>query len=137
MTKHELKECRESRREIRQLLDEMEAIEAEVTSPKIPKLSGMPPSEPVTSDRMAENVAKWVDLQQEYRDKLSRSFDMRMAVEKAMDVLTPTERQVIRAYYIQGKTWEEVCVAVNYEWAQTHRKHASALRKLAAKDDIE
>jgi len=137
MTKQELKECRESRREIRQLLDEMEALESEVTSPKIPKLSGMPPCQPATGDRMAENVARWVDLQQEYRDKLSRCLDMRMAVEKAMDVLTPIERQVIRAYYIQGKTWEEVCVTVNYEWAQTHRKHASALRKLAAKDDIE
>lgn len=134
MTKQELKECRESRREIRQLLDEMEAIEAEVTSPKIPKLSGMPPSEPATSDRMAENVAKWVDLQQEYRDKLSRCFDLRMAVEKAMDVLTPTERQVIRAYYIQGMTWEEVCVAVNYSWKQTHRIHSSALQKMAANE---
>lgn len=131
MTKQELKECRESRREIRQLLDEMEAIEAEVTSPKIPKLSGMPPSEPATSDRMAENVARWVDLQQTYRDRLSRSFAMRMAVEKAMDVLTPKERQVIRAYYIQGQTWEEVCVTVNYSWKQTHRIHASALQKLA------
>lgn len=135
MTKQELKECRESRREIRQLLDEMEAIEAEVTSPKIPKLSGMPPSEPATSDRMAENVARWVDLQQTYRDKLSRCFDLRMDVEKAMDVLTPTERQVIRAYYIQGKTWEEVCVAVNYSWRETHRKHASALKKMAAESE--
>lgn len=134
MTKHELKECRESRREIRQLLDEMEALEAEVTSPKIPKLSGMPPSEPATSDRMAENVAKWVDLQQTYRDKLLRCFDLRMAVEKAMDVLTPTERQVIRAYYIQGMTWEEVCVAVNYSWKQTHRIHSSALQKMAANE---
>jgi DNA-directed RNA polymerase specialized sigma24 family protein len=135
MTKQELRECREARREISQLLDEMEALEAEVTSPKIPKMSGMPPSQPATSDRMAENVAKWVDLQQGYRDKLSRSFAMRMAVEKAMDVLTPTERQVVRAYYIQGKTWEEVCVAVNYSWRETHRKHASALKKMAVENE--
>jgi hypothetical protein len=37
---------------------------------------------------------------------------------------------LIRLYYIDGLTWEKVCVDINYSWRQTHRLHSEALKKI-------
>jgi hypothetical protein len=36
----------------------------------------------------------------------------------------------MRHRYIDGKSWEEVCVAISYSWRQTHNLHDQALNKL-------
>lgn len=53
------------------------------------------------------------------------------AIESAIDGLGPDDRNLIRLYYIDGLTWEEVCVSIGYSWSQTHRIHARALKRLA------
>ena len=65
-----------------------------------------------------------------YREKLAELIDGQLAIEKAIESLTPTEREVMRMRYIDGADWTEVAATINYEWAQTHRIHASALRKI-------
>ena len=37
---------------------------------------------------------------------------------------------LMRLRYIDGADWTEVAATINYEWAQTHRVHASALAKI-------
>ena len=57
-------------------------------------------------------------------------------LDEIMDVLEQLsceeEKAVISARYLQLCSWEEVCIVVHYEWAQTHRFHAKALRELSA-----
>jgi hypothetical protein len=36
----------------------------------------------------------------------------------------------MRHRYLEGLTWEKVCVEMNYSWRQTHNIHARALDKL-------
>ena len=50
------------------------------------------------------------------------------AIEKAIFRLEDAmHRTVLRLRYIDGLTWEKICVAINYEWAWTHRIHSNAL----------
>ena len=65
-----------------------------------------------------------------YREKLAELIEGQLMIEKAIESLTPTEREVMRMRYIDGADWTEVAATINYEWAQTHRIHASALRKI-------
>ena len=65
-----------------------------------------------------------------YRDKLDRMAEELIAIEQAIDRLPVRERAILRRYYLQGMTWEEVCVAEHYSWRQVHRAHSAALQKL-------
>ena len=69
-------------------------------------------------------------LQELYAQKLADLIQGQLRIEKAIESLSPIEREVIRLRYIDGVDWTEVSITINYEWAQTHRVHAAALRKL-------
>lgn len=38
-------------------------------------------------------------------------------------------RSILKYYYVDGLTWERVCVAVHYSWKQTHRLHKRGLQE--------
>lgn len=38
-------------------------------------------------------------------------------------------REILKYYYVDGLTWERVCVAVHYSWKQTHRLHKRGLQE--------
>ena len=65
-----------------------------------------------------------------YREKLAELIEGQLTIEKAIESLTPTERELMRMRYIDGADWTEVAATINYEWAQTHRVHARALAKI-------
>lgn len=65
-----------------------------------------------------------------YQDKMDRMAEELLAIEQAIDRLPVRERAILRRYYLQGMTWEEVCVAEHYSWRQVHRIHARALERL-------
>ena len=65
-----------------------------------------------------------------YREKLADLVEGQIRIEKAIEELTPTERELIRLRYIDGVDWTEVAATINYEWAQTHRVHSRALAKI-------
>lgn len=65
-----------------------------------------------------------------YRQKLADLIETQLKIEKAIEALSPTERMLMRLRYIDGEEWVDICEAVHYEWAQTHRIHARALNKI-------
>lgn len=65
-----------------------------------------------------------------YCQKLEELMIGQLRIEKAIESLNPTERELIRLRYIDGAEWIEVAETINYEWAQTHRVHARALAKI-------
>jgi hypothetical protein len=55
-------------------------------------------------------------------------------IEDCINMLDDSvQRTVLRLRYIDGLTWEKICVKISYEWAWTHRIHSSALEKLQLK----
>lgn len=72
------------------------------------------------------------ELKEERLEKVQRLSD----IEKSIRQLKNEDAQTImQLRYIDGLKWEEVCVAINYEWAQMHRIHARALREIKINDD--
>lgn len=65
-----------------------------------------------------------------YREKLAELIECQLRIEKAIESLNPTERELLRLRYIDGVDWTEVAATINYEWAQTHRVHSRALAKI-------
>ena len=65
-----------------------------------------------------------------YRQKLEELVIGQLKIEKAIEELNPTERELMRLRYIDGADWTEVAATIHYEWTQTHRIHAKALAKI-------
>lgn len=65
-----------------------------------------------------------------YREKLMSLIEGQLRIERAIESLNPTERELMRLRYIDGVDWTEVAATIHYEWAQTHRVHARALAKI-------
>lgn len=53
-----------------------------------------------------------------------------MRIERAIESLTSTERELLSLRYIDGADWTEVAAEIHYEWTQAHRIHARALSKI-------
>ena len=118
MTKERLKKYRTIKREALKIKQEMEQLSQTVCTLQ-------------TQNLKAENLKGLLDrLMAVYWAKMEELAAEQLEIEQAIDQLPPTQRIILRDYYIRGVTWEEVCRNNPYEWAQVHRIHASALKEL-------
>ena len=76
--------------------------------------------------RLADRTLRLVDAR---RDAIA----LRQEVFDLIDSIGGTEGEVLFEKYINLKTWEQVCVDINYSWMQTHRYHRRALEMVEAK----
>lgn len=134
MTKEELRSYRALTKERKQLETLLEEIESPLYSAKVQRLTGMPFSPGTGSgesgsaqERLADRT---MELRAEYAENIAELAERQLAIEQAIDALPSTMRQLLRARYIEGLTWEEVCVCIGYGWRQTHRIHAEALQRM-------
>jgi DNA-directed RNA polymerase specialized sigma subunit len=136
MTKDELKKQLHSYRDLRaeyiQISQELEKVEAFMTAPRPANLDGMPRS-PGAGDPILGVVTHHLALQDRYKRQLVKLAAAQALIEDIIESLEPGERKLMRCRYIDGLTWEEVCVAVGYSWRQTHNIHARILDKLVEK----
>lgn len=138
MTKEQLRAYRDIKLERDKLATMVEEVEAVLYSPRSQRLDGMPRGGSAPGSEVEEAAIKHAELLERYRRKVAELSAALIEVENAIEVLEdPTERTLIRLYYAQGLTWEEVCVELNYSWRQTHRIHARALERLKAEKATE
>lgn len=133
MTKERLRAYRalkQERDEVRQMI---ETIEAELYSPKVPRLEAVPSGGGQLHDGITPTDAK-IDKRDEllalYAEKCAQMDAELLAIEQVIDSLEPREKTLLRLHYVKGLTWENVCVEMSYSWRQVHRIHAKALEKL-------
>ena len=136
MTKEKLQQYQALRRERAQIEAELAKIDADMTAPRLSKLTGMPRSGG-GSNPLEDLVAKKMGLYKLYYAKLQELVKAQMEVEQAIETLDPTERRLLRYRYIDGLKWEEVCVSMGYSWRQVHRTHSAALRRLREQEEAE
>lgn len=135
MTKDQLRAYTQIKREKEQIERLIEELETLMTSPKIQRLDGMPHAPSKGENPMDALVIRHMDLLALYKAKLKELTEAQLQVEQAIESLDPLERSLMRLRYIDGRKWEEVAVAINYSWQQTHRLHAKALEKLRAVEE--
>lgn len=135
MTKDELKKQLHSYRDLKaeheQIAQELEKLETFMVGPKGTNWDGMPRGRGAgKSDPILNVVAKHISLQERYQAKLAELAAAQTQIEDMIENLEPMERKLFRHRYIEGLTWEEVCVAIGYSWRQTHNIHGAALDRI-------
>lgn len=133
MNKKELQQYISLRLNIRQTSERIEELEAAATK-QTAAISGEPGGG-LNLDKIGDTVARMADLKTELQRKLQEALTKQIKIEKAIEDLPEREKYLIVSRYIEGKTWEAICVDMNYQWAQIHRIHANALQLLNRKHD--
>lgn len=122
-----------ARKEHQQVTERLQVLESRMVNVGAQVIDGMPKGgsghDPMPGMLDAKN--KLVERYRALAETLIRS---QIAIEEAIAELDSTERRVMRHRYIEGLTWEQVCVAMDYSWRQTHNIHARALDRLAEKE---
>ena len=131
MTKERLRKYRDLRQELEQIEQKIETMESALCSPKIQRITGMPSAPSRGGNGKEDLMAEHIELLEYYEGQKASLKAEQLAIEKAIEYLDYRDRTVLRLYYIDGLTWEQVCVVVNYSWRQVHNIHSAALMKLA------
>lgn len=129
--KKRLHRYRDLEAERQQIVKELERVEDLMKGPRGANLDGMPKA-PGIGDPVLGVVSQHLALQERYRLQLEKLAAAQTDIEDMIEGLEPTARRIMRFRYIDGLTWEAVCVAVGYSWSQTHDYHAKALDALLA-----
>lgn len=129
--KQELHRYRDLEAERQQLARELEKVEDFMDGLKGTNWDGMPRS-PGVGDPVLGVVTQHLALQERYRAKVAELAAAQAAIEDRIEALEPKARKLMRHRYIEGLSWEEVCVAMCYSWRQTHNIHSTALNTLLA-----
>lgn len=128
MNSEKLREVRDAYKERRQLRDKIIEFESMRVSPRGTVYGERVQSSP-KGDIQPDNIARLDDLLERYNAKLMECVELIDEFEKALDVLTSRERRIMRMYYVDGLTWEKVCVEENLSWTNLHRIRRKALEK--------
>lgn len=120
-----------TRRNIDLLEEKLAELESEATR-QTAQLTRERKAKHYDPDRLAELVAKIIEVKEEINRQLQQSYELVAKIEKAIAGLPEREKYLIRARYIDCKSWEQVAVEMNYSWKQIHRIHAIALKLLAS-----
>lgn len=134
MTKETLQKYQHIKRERDQIRLRLDELEARLGSMGGSNLDGMPRSS-VPGDPTGRAATQHLALVEHYEAKLAELDALQLEIEQAIERLEPVERQLLRCRYIDGMSWEAVCVAMGYSWRQTHRLHSAALQKLREMED--
>lgn len=135
MTKDELKKQLHAYRDLEaervQIRQELTRLEGVMYAPRGSNMDGMPRS-PGAGDPVLAAVTQHTTLRERYRVQLEKLAAAQSTIEDLIEGLDPVARKIMRHRYIEGLTWEEVCVATGYSWRQAHNIHAKALDTLLA-----
>lgn len=129
MTKERLREYRCLNQEIQKLEDELLLLESrgmKITT----QMSDEPRASSMIHDRMAEAATAAADQQVRINALLTRLFEQRDEVERALDCIPARYRCLMRMRYIDCTTWEQIAVTMSYSWQHVHRLHGEALKIL-------
>ena len=140
MTREEVKK---KLREYRSIKKEFDQIELQLARFKKlmgaaagSNMDGMPHSSSGKSDPVLRKVEQHEALQERYHEKLIALIAAQHEVEDMIETLDSTERRLVRHRYIEGLSWERVCVVMNYSWSQVHQIHRDILDKLSENADL-
>lgn len=130
MTKEELLQYRVTKKEIVQLKERIEMLKDKKTSIKSQVISDMPigNSEGIDIETLMVMIENSIE---EWIKKEELLIDLMFEIEECIDGLDDsTERYIMRARYIECKTFEQIAVDIDRSWRHTVRKHGEILEKI-------
>lgn len=127
MTKETLMQCSAKRRELQQISRRIETLRADARSTKAVCYDNEPKSkgEPVaTVQRYIEQLEELSALYEEKKADLMQDI---ITVERAIAILPPELRMLMRYRYIDGMRWEEITDIMHISIGTFHNLHNKAL----------
>lgn len=124
MTKYELRQYRDISREIEQLREQQAGLIRLVK-----EHDGQPRGSGV-SDPTGKAGATMATISSRIDGLLVRLLELRDEIERAIEHLPPRERMLMRYYYIDCMTWEQVAERMHYSVRRVMQIHGNALQKL-------
>lgn len=131
MDKATLRQYRGLLREIDELEREKRLVLDRYLAP--PQLTDMPIGS-VEPDRIGSVVAQREKYQQMIDTKLDELISLRGDIEEAIASLPAADRRIIRARYVQGKSWQRIAREQHYSVDWLWHKHGEILLKMANND---
>lgn len=129
MDRVRLQNYKNIKKEIKQLLEQITVIESRLYSPKAQHLTGMPAAQ-ANGNAVEDMSAEHMELLNYYHKRVDELDAEQLEIEKALELLEPMHRMLLRYRYIEGHKWEDICVLMSYSWRQVHRNHHKALEQL-------
>ena len=130
MTKDDLKEYTSIKRELKQIQFKLKELEERKTSIKSMVISDMNVQTSHNNNSIEDLLIKIEECIEEYNKKEIELYNKQLEIEKCINSLEPTERIIARSRYIEGKTFEQISVDLNYSWRHTIRIHGKILQKI-------
>ncbi len=133
--KEYLKRYRKIDREVNQLLmekDEIFSLGTKIT----PTYSDMPKGTG-ENNKIQSTIEKLEEQEEKINKKIDLLYEVKEDIEKTLHTVEDdTLRVLLRYRYINGLTWEEIAVTMNYDYRWILRLHGKALNKLTIKSHI-
>lgn len=128
MTKGKLKEYYWLQRNLQKLEEKLLVLETKATKTTNSLSNG--PRGTNSHNSMSDIIVKIVELKEKINKKIEKAYGLITDIENAIEKLPEREKYLMRARYIECKSWEEICVDMNYNWAQIHRLHSNSLKMI-------
>lgn len=98
---------------------------------KITATISQEPKDAGSGDQLQRCIDQICELQTEIAQEMDKLRKRKQEIETAIHGLNEKSYQDILWYrYIQGMTFEEIAIKMNYSWRQVCRKHKNAVEKL-------
>lgn len=130
MTKEELNEYKDIKKELNQIQFKLKELEERKTSIKSMVISDMNVQTSHTNNSIEDLLIKIEECMEMYNKKEVALYNKQLEIENCINSLEPLERIIMRLRYIDGYTWEEICTKVNYRWNGIHKIHRKILSKI-------
>ena len=133
-TKQELKSYVALKQELLRIEQQITEYRRKIESPAVSVWGALPGGTKSKGNRnrdISDYIVKLSDLLVYYNDRWDRLIGETERVERAIAAVeNPIERVLLGYKYIDGLTWEQVCVKMNYSWRQVHYIHSQALKNI-------
>ena len=94
-------------------------------------ITGMPRNPSAATDRMADTIAKIVDLEAEIDRDIDRLVDLKRDMVRVIKAVDNLEYQtLLELRYLCFKTWEQIAIYMNYSIQHVYRLREKAYEEI-------
>lgn len=116
-------------RKLQSLEEQLQSLKEIGQTAKIQELSDMPRGN--KQQDLSDYMVMVDELEKRIQSKRENCIERKLEIEACIiGMKDGVESDILHKRYIQLKSWEQICVEINYSWKQTHRLHSSALSNL-------
>jgi RNA polymerase sigma factor (sigma-70 family) len=128
LTISELRAVRDAHIQIQSLTERIARLRSALESCATKPLTRMPKGRSAPRDKLGEDIARLLELEERRRKQII-DLEIRLeAVEKWIDSLPPQQATVVRLYYVNGLTWRQIGRKLNYHPDTCRKIRDAAIR---------